>query len=64
MDNQTENVGRGVDAVQMTRRIRDRHYEQVKDLSSKERMVHYQEESTAAHARFLERMPKANEEGS
>jgi hypothetical protein len=64
MENQTENVDSGVGAVQMTRRIRDRHYEQVKDLSPEERMEHYQKESTAAHARFLERMPKASEEES
>ena len=62
MENQTENVESRVDAVEMTRRIRDRHYEQVKDLSLEERMAHYQKESTAAHARFLERVPKANEE--
>lgn len=54
----------GIDAVKMTRRIRDDRYEQVKDMTSEERLEYYREESAAAHERFMNRIQQKDEETS
>ena len=38
------------DAVQMVREIRNRHYEQTKDMTTEERVVFYREKAEALHA--------------
>jgi len=48
----------------MTRRIRDKRYEQVKNMTLEERLEYYREESAAAHERFLERIRNLDEEAS
>jgi len=55
MENQSGETDGGIDAVEMTRRIRDERYEQVKDMTPEERLEYYREESTAAHERFVDR---------
>ncbi len=55
MENHSEETDGGIDAVEMTRRIRDERYEQVKDMTPEERLEYYREESTAAHERFVDR---------
>jgi hypothetical protein len=37
-------------AVEMVRRIRDAHYERLKDLSPKEKIAFYREKARALHA--------------
>lgn len=64
MENQSEETDDGIDAVEMTRRIRDERYEQVKDMTPEERLEYYREESAAAHERFMERVQQKNEEAS
>jgi hypothetical protein len=55
-------MGDGIDAVKMTRRIRDDRYEQVKDMTPEERLEYYQEESAAAHERFMKRIQEKDGE--
>lgn len=55
MENQSEEMGDGIDAVEMTRRIRDERYEQVKNMTAEKRLEYYREESAAARERFVER---------
>ena len=55
MATDSEEMDDGIDAVKMTRRIRDDRYEQVKDMTPEERLEYYREESTAAHERFVDR---------
>jgi hypothetical protein len=64
MENHSEETDDGIDAVEMTRRIRDERYEQVKDMTPEERLEYYREESAAAHERFMERVQQKDEEGS
>jgi len=64
MENHSEETGKGIDAVEMTRRIRDKRYEQVKNMTLEERLEYYREESAAAHERFLERIRNLDEEAS
>jgi len=62
MENHSEETDDGIDAVEMTRRIRDERYGRVKGLTPEERLEYYREESTAAHERFIERIQKTDEE--
>jgi len=58
----SEEMDDGIDAVKMTRRIRDDRYEQVKDMTPEERLEYYREESAAAHERFMKRIQQKDEE--
>lgn len=42
------------DAVAMTRRIRDRHYEATKDMTPEERLAYYREKSRTVHERLMQ----------
>lgn len=64
MENHSEETGNEIDAVAMTRRIRDDRYERVKNMTPEERLEYYREESVAAHERFMERIRNADEETS
>jgi len=64
MENHSEETGNEIDAVEMTRRIRDKRYERVKNMTSEERLEHDREESAAAHERFVERIQEKDEETS
>ncbi|CBH23544.1 hypothetical protein SRM_00623 [Salinibacter ruber M8] len=64
MENQSEEMGDGIDAVEITRRIRDERYEQMKDMTPAERLEYYRKESAAAHARFVDRARNRPEEGN
>jgi hypothetical protein len=64
MENHSEETGDGIEAVEMTRRIRDERYERVKNMTPEERLEYYREESAAAHERFLERIRNPDEEAS
>lgn len=64
MENHSEETDEGIDAVEMTRRIRDDRYEQVKDMAPEERLEYYREESAAAHERFMKRIQQKDEETS
>lgn len=64
MATDSEEMDDGIDAVKMTRRIRDDRYEQVKDMTSEERLEYYREESAAAHERFMNRIQQKDEETS
>ena len=64
MENHSEETGNEIDAVEMTRRIRDKRYERVKNMTSEERLEHDREESAAAHERFMERIQEKDEETS
>jgi hypothetical protein len=64
MGNHSEETDDGIDAVEMTRRIRDDRYEQVKDMTPEERLEYYREESAAAHERFMKRIQQTDEETS
>jgi len=64
MSNHSEETNNGIDAVQMTRRIRDERYERVKDMTLEERLKYYRDESAAAHQRFIERIREADKEFS
>lgn len=64
MENQSEETDDGIDAVEMTRRIRDERYEQVKDMTPEERLEYYREEGAAAHERFMERLQRTDEDAS
>jgi hypothetical protein len=46
-----------IDAVAMTRRIRDAHAEQLKDATPGERIEFYREKARRFHARLAERFP-------
>ncbi|MEF8795166.1 MAG: hypothetical protein V5A22_04790 [Salinivenus sp.] len=61
MANHSEETGDGIDAVEMTRRIRYERYEQVKDMTPEERLEHYRKESAAAHERIMERIQNEDE---
>jgi hypothetical protein len=41
---------KAIDAVEMTRRIRDAHYEQLKDATSTERIRFFREKAQRVHA--------------
>jgi hypothetical protein len=56
MATDSEEMGNGIDAVKMTRRIRDKRHERVKDMTREERLAYYQEHGAAAHERFMERI--------
>ena len=62
MATDSEEMDDGIDAVKMTRRIRDDRYEQVKDMTPEERLEYYREESAAAHERFMKRIQQKDEE--
>ena len=64
MENHSEETGNEIDALEMTRRIRDERYEQVKNMTPDERLEYYREESASAHERFMERIRNADEEAS
>ncbi len=64
MENHSEETDDGIDAVEMTRRIRNERYERVKNMTPEERLEFYREESAAAHERFLERIRNADEGAS
>ena len=64
MENHSEETGDGIEAVEMTRRIRDERYERVKNMTPEERLEYDREESAAAHERFMERIQEKNEETS
>jgi len=64
MENHSEETDDGIDAVEMTRRIRDERYERVKDVTPEERLEYDQEETAAAHERFMERIQEKDEETS
>ena len=49
-------------AVEMVRRIRDAHHEQLKDKTWEERVAFYREQARALH-RELERKQQAGENG-
>ena len=49
--------GKRFDAVAMVRRIRDRHYEQTKDMTEEERLAFYLEKGGKAQA-ALEQLAK------
>jgi hypothetical protein len=46
---------KAIDAVAMTRRIRDAHYEQLKDATAAERIRFFQEKARRVHAAIDER---------
>ena len=55
---------RKLKTVEMTRRIRDTHYEQLKDKSWEERVAFYKEQARALHEALRERpqcQPKQDE---
>ena len=62
MENHSEETGHEIDAVEMTRRIRDERYERVKNMTPDERLQYDRDESAAAHERFMERIRNADEE--
>jgi hypothetical protein len=64
MENRSERTDDGIDAVEMTRRIRDERYERVKNMTPEERLEYDREESAAAHERFMERIRNADEGAS
>lgn len=64
MENHSEETDDGIDAVEMTRRIRDERYEQVKNMTAEKRLEYYREEGAAAHERFMERIQEKDEETS
>jgi len=64
MENDSEETNDGVDAVQMTRRIRDEQHERIKDMTREERLAYYQEHGAAAHERFMKRVQQEDEETS
>ena len=64
MENQLEETDDGIDAVEMTRQIRDERYERVKDMTPEERLEYDQEETAAAHERFMERIREKDEKTS
>lgn len=64
MENHSEETDDRIDAVEMTRQIRDERYEQVKGMSSEERLKYYRDESAVAHERFMKRMQEADKETS
>ena len=64
MENHSEETGNEIDAVEMTRRIRDERHERVKNMIPEERLEHDREESAAAHERFMERIQEKDEETS
>lgn len=45
---------KNVDAVAMTRHIRDRHYEATKNMTPEERQAYYREKSRAVHDRLVQ----------
>ena len=45
MENHSEETGNEIDAVEMTRRIRDERYERVKNMTPEERLEYYREKS-------------------
>ena len=48
-------------AVEMTRRIRDQHYEQLKDKTYAERIAFYQEQARELHTRLRARLQEQRE---
>ena len=48
-----------IDAVAMTRRIRDAHAEQLKDATPEERIRFYREKARRVHAALAEQIPPA-----
>lgn len=48
-------------AVEMTRRIRDQHYEQLKDKTHAERIAFYQEQARELHMRLRATLQKRAE---
>ena len=64
MENQSEEMGDGIDAVEITRRIRDERYEQMKDMTPAEHLEYYRKESAAAYARFVDRARNRPDEGN
>jgi hypothetical protein len=48
-----------IDAVAMTRRIRDAHAEQLKDGTPEERIRFFREKARRVHAAIAEQMPVA-----
>lgn len=62
MENHSEETGNGIDAVEMTRRIRDERHQRVKDMTREERLAYYQEHGAAAHERFMERIREEDRE--
>lgn len=64
MENHPEETDDGIDAVEMTRRIRDERFQRVKNMSLEERLTYYRTESAAAHERFMKRIQKTDEKTS
>jgi len=48
-----------IKTVEMVRNIRDTHYEQLKDISRKERILFYREKAGRLHDRLLQQKIKS-----
>jgi len=64
MENHSEETGDGIDAVAMTRQIRDERHKRVENMTPEERLEYYREKSASAHERFMRRIRNADEEAS
>jgi hypothetical protein len=51
-----------IKAVEMVRKIRDEHADQIRDMSPAERLAHYREEGARAHKKLRQQSSKVQKE--
>lgn len=54
MEKHSEETEKNIDAVAMTRRIRDERHEHTKEMSPAERLRYYRQQGAVAHEWFME----------